>query len=478
MPSSPGGKTSFLSTKSPKFHYDVLALLLRDSIACKTATEHIPEDFFEDEGNLDIIFQALREFVFSYKSKPKKDEIKSIIEEEAKSVKLSDSKLQDILETLDDLWEHDDFTPSYVKDTLYDSIIIHKMTQAVDDIPSLLDKGDYDSIVSSVMKARSAIIEEGDMKEFWSDSEERMRRRSKAVTSRAVPTGFDGLDVLLNGGLPKGKIGMFVGSTGRGKSAVLVNCCAQAVLQGNDALFLTYELDTEDVMTRIDSHMTEIPLNELPLKKKTCLKRLKELSKQHDPGRLFVRYVPTKTETIDGVRSVLERLRVEEGFTPDVVYLDYFDLLRMVSTTRDSKKWDLLEENMEFLRGLAGEYNTAIWTASQTNRGGFSKELVDMDDLSGAYGKAFSLDLLITISQDKREKALELFRFYIAKSRLSQQGETFWVAPNFSNMRMRMLTENEVNQHSLVPTGSASMGPRKKKNPGRNVGYGVGSHIT
>lgn len=255
---------------------------------------------------------------------------------------------------------------------------------------------------------------------------------------------------------------MIMGGSGYGKSALLGQFALQASLAGYSTAYLTLELDADEVMKRNDSANTGIPVGEIAIANKKRVKRklfdlYKGLSDQgKKPGKYFVQYYPTKSIGIPQIEHYVQRLRDEQGVTLDALFVDYFDLLKMVGTY--TKKYEALEENCEILRGLGGMYDMGIWTASQVNRPGIGKETVDMDDMASSFGKVFPLDLLLTISQTKSEKDLKALRLHIAKSRLGPANEVVFVERDFSRMRFKALTADEAKRKGLYKEAQKGKG--------------------
>jgi hypothetical protein len=43
---------------------------------------------------------------------------------------------------------------------------------------------------------------------------------------------------------------------------------------------------------------------------------------------------------------------------------------------------------MKILRGMAGEYEIPVWTASQANRSALEEDVIDASKVSESYGKS------------------------------------------------------------------------------------------
>lgn len=442
-----------LALMDPAFKRDAFAYLTKDKIAAKSVVESIPDDFFEEDAEYDILFREFKEFVAKHGDRPRHHEFQDIIKDWAKSTGLSTADRAALLSAVESIWTHTNYTPSRVKDKLFEAVTVHHIYIAASQLPQYVDDGDYDGLLQAFARARVAGSDNAPLTEYWADTSERQKRRGSRE-KRRVTTGMDPLDDLTGGGVPPNSLSMIMGSSGHGKSALLMQLALSASQAGYKVGFITLELSQDQVMDRMDSNISGVPLDALPLKGKLITQKVvgKIKTVKTDtgkrPGQLFVQYYPTKSIGIHQIEDYLERLRHEQGVTLDVLFVDYFGLMKMTGDYKN--KWEALEENCELLRGVAGKYDMAVWTADQTNRGGLDKEKVDMDDIAGSFGKVFPLDLMINISQTKDEKAIKVFRLYIAKSRLGPADAQVWIEPDFAKMRFPCYSEDEAKKRGLV----------------------------
>lgn len=438
-----------LETFSAEFKRDCLAFLLKDAIAAKAVILSLPLDFFEYDPEYHTIYIAFREFIDKYKSRPSRHELVDLIKDQAEKDGIEEEDIKGTLKALQEVWDWSKFNPLYVKDKLYDAIKAHHVLQVARQIDEYVDEGDYDGLVEAMSKARFQGSEEPDLVEYWGDMQKRVKRvrRKKA---QYIPSGLSLVDAQIDGGLPKGNIAMVMGGSGFGKSAMLGQFALASSMAGFTTAYLTLELSADLLMSRCDSHNTGIPLSDITkIPSKKVKKKIKEAyhAGSVKPAPLYVQYFPTKSVGIHDIEAYVQRLREEKGITLDALFVDYFDLLRMVGDY--TKKYEALEENIEMLRGLAGQYDMAVWTASQVNRSGIGKDDVDMEDIAAGFGKVFPLDLLFTISQTKQERTKKVFRLTNAKSRLGPAGTVLWVEPDFSRMRFTAFDEDEAKTRGL-----------------------------
>jgi replicative DNA helicase len=139
-------------------------------------------------------------------------------------------------------------------------------------------------------------------------------------------------------------------------------------------------------------------------------------------GRLIIKEFPTNTASIYTLRSHIERLDVK-GFKPGLLVIDYADIMR------STRQYDSLRHELkliyEELRGLASERGIPIWTASQSNKEGSQSDIVDLSNMSEAYGKAQVADIVVGISRKSHEKSSGVGRLYVAKNRAGRDGLVF-----------------------------------------------------
>jgi archaellum biogenesis ATPase FlaH len=268
-------------------------------------------------------------------------------------------------------------------------------------------------------------------------------QRAIRVETKRIPTGWGPVDKVLNGGWERGTIATFIAPTGAGKSHFLVNAGAAAVEQGFNVVYITLEMADYKIGLRFDSYYSGIELNHIP----DHAAHVEEVAKEKVKGRLFIKEFPTKGATVQTIRSYLQRLQAIHNFTPDLVCIDYADLLRGAKGYAD-KRFEL-EGNYEELRAMGQEFKIAVLTADQTNRSGLDMEVVTIGQIGESYAKATVCDLIMTVSRTMEDKQANTGRLFIAKSRLGRDGMIFPFIMNPATVKVNMLAENTNMQEIL-----------------------------
>jgi replicative DNA helicase len=246
-----------------------------------------------------------------------------------------------------------------------------------------------------------------------------------------ITTGWKMMDQITGGGGGRSELGVVIAPTGVGKSMVLVHLGATALKAGMTVVHYTLELKDTVIANRYDSCITGIPLDELMDRKEEIRESLKSID-----GNLIVKEYPTKTATINTISAHITKLK-QQGITPDMIIVDYADLLR--SSTQRKEKREELEGIYEGLRAIMMEHNVVGWTASQTNRTGLNAEIITMQSISEAFNKCFVADLIFSVSRTAEDKQKNTGRIYIAKNRNGPDGLVYSIFMDTANIDIKIV---------------------------------------
>lgn len=305
---------------------------------------------------------------------------------------------------------------AYVKDKSLDFCRKQAFKDALEKAVDLIQTDKFESVVTLMKDAVSVGLPNTTGHDFFEDAEARFIKLNR----QACPTGIARLDEkdVLCGGLGRGEIGVVTANTGVGKSHWLVSVGSHAMRVGKNVLHYTFELTEHAVGLRYDSNLCEIPSNEIQDRKDEVLKKYSDM----DLGRLIIKEYPTGSASVISLRNHIEKLMLK-GFTPSVIIIDYADIMK-ATRSYDSLRHEL-KLIYEELRNLAMDLNIPIWTASQANRDSANADIVGLENMSEAYGKAMVADVVISISRKATEKATGEGRLFIAKNRAGKDGLVF-----------------------------------------------------
>jgi len=320
----------------------------------------------------------------------------------------------------------------FVKEKTHDFCKKQALQLALEESVKAIKEENYESVLSIMKDA----VYKGSPSTIGHDFFEDHEARFVLVDRATCPTGLKELDKkdVMNGGLGRGEIGIVVAPTGVGKSHWLVAMGAEALRRGKNVLHYTFELTETAVGIRYDSNLCKIPSSNIYENKEKVLKTYSE----KDLGRLIIKQYPTGTASVVTIRNHLEKLAMKD-FVPSIIVIDYADIMRS-TRTYDSLRHEL-KLVYEELRNLAMEMNIPIWTASQANREASKADIVGLENMSEAYGKAMVADVVISLSRKPLEKATGAGRLFVAKNRAGRDGIMFPIRIDTSMSTIEILSD-------------------------------------
>jgi len=284
----------------------------------------------------------------------------------------------------------------------------------------LLKAGDFDGIRFIVDNALKAGQDKNIGHEYVKDIEERYRENSRET----VPTPWDKINNLLQGGLGNGDFGLIFGNPGGGKSWSLVALGGHAVRLGYNVLHYTLELGEEYVGKRYDAFFTKIPVNKIDSQREKVEEIIPQL-----PGKLIIKEYPTGRASVSTIESHIAK-STSMGVKPDLVIIDYVDLLSSRKTNRERK--DEIDDIYTSTKGLARQLDIPIWSVSQVNRAGANDNVIQGDKAAGSYDKIMITDFCMSLSRKKEDKVNNTGRFHLMKNRYGMDGITFGIEADTS----------------------------------------------
>ena len=138
-----------------------------------------------------------------------------------------------------------------------------------------------------------------------------------------------------------------------------------------------------------------------------------KVRKLHPLRNLRVVERPTGSLTVQGLIGLLDNLESTEGFVPDMVVLDYADLMNVKTDDYRINLGELYKR----LRGLAIERNMAMVTATQLNRRALSMDRRGMASVAEDISKVFTCDAFLVYAQTELEAEMQVARLNLAAGR-------------------------------------------------------------
>ena len=418
------------------FQIKVLSSLLTHKEFLVNIHDIISEEYFENQAQKWAIKEVLN-YYDKYHTTPSLDILKVELQ------KVDNEVLQiSIKEQLKLAFVTSDDDLEYVQEEFTNFCKNQQLKKALMSSVDLLKAGDFDGIRFIVDNALKAGQDKNIGHEYAKDIESRYRENSRET----VPTPWPRINDLLQGGLGNGDFGLIFGNPGGGKSWSLVSLGGHAVKMGYTVLHYTLELGEDYVGKRYDAFFTKIPVNKVDSHKDKIAELIPQL-----PGKLIIKEYPTGKATISTIESHIAKA-TSMGSKPDLVIIDYVDLLASRKTNRERK--DEIDDIYTSTKGLARELDIPIWSVSQVNRAGANDNVIQGDKAAGSYDKIMITDFCMSLSRKKEDKVNNTGRFHLMKNRYGMDGLTFGIEADTSTGHFTVKDEYFEGEESetLAPT--------------------------
>ena len=321
----------------------------------------------------------------------------------------------------------------YINEHMLNFIRRQACVRAVLDSPDLIKTGNFPEVERRVVAAANAGADIMSMGlDYLGSAEERVNKRALREKERKLSTGIPELDDVTYGGIKTKQLGLCVGGTGRGKSLFLQWLAKVAIQLDKKVVYYTFELSDEDMADRFDSLFTHIKPSDLQGSEKEAWSKLSKYYSRFG-SNLIIKEYPEDEATVYDIKAHLMQLTAQ-GFKPDLVLVDYVDLLKPHRTYNDLNQEQTTV--IKALRGVAKGMGTRMWTACQLNRGGLQMETPDEGSIAGGISRLFTCDIAIFMAQTQEEREDEIMRFIISKNRNGRAGRTLKLDTDYEFLTM------------------------------------------
>lgn len=326
----------------------------------------------------------------------------------------------------------------------------------------LLEKGDYGPVEKLVKDAIQISLTKNMGTDYWEDPRARLMKLKE--NNGQVSTGWPTVDKKLYGGFKRGELNIWCAGSGGGKSLFLANQGLNFALAGLNVIYFTFELSEELVSMRIDSMVTGTATREIFKNLDDVEMKIKMMRKK--ASEIQVVYMPSGKNCND-LRSYLKEYQVKFGKKPDVILVDYLDLMMPLSVKVSPSDLYVKDKYVsEELRNLAMETQCVVVTASQLNRAAVEEIEFDHSHISGGLSKIQTADNVIGIFTSRAMRERGRYQIQFMKTRSSSGvGQKVELDFNIDTLRITDPGEEEAeasfNQMKSSPAANIVQGLKR-----------------
>jgi len=149
-----------------------------------------------------------------------------------------------------------------------------------------------------------------------------------------------------------------------------------------------------------------------PITRQSAIKAIEKFHRRcatsEDSTQLMVSVHPTNSASVRDIDSILTGWAVERDFVPDVIVVDYADILAPQSPRAEAR--DQINETWAALRRMSQEWHALVIVPTQANAASYSGKTQTMANFSNDKRKMAHVTGMLGLNQDEREKGEGIMR--------------------------------------------------------------------
>lgn len=429
----------------------ILRNLIQNEAFTRAVLPYIKEEYFNDLDEREA-FKQVRSFILKYNSRPTFEALRI----ELDSVKNLDEQTSKQIGVMIDQMEADtslppnypwllDTTEKFCQDrSLYLALV--ESVKIANNNAAGVSKGAIPGLLAEAL-AISFDPEVGH--DYTEDFDFRYEYYHK-IDAR-TPFDIELFNTATKGGVPTKTLNIILGGTGAGKSLFLCHFAASYLAQGKNVLYITLELAEEEIGKRIDANLMNITFDNLQSMSKDQYDASFEKLKSKTQGRLFIKEYPTASASVNNFNALLNELKLKKRFKPDVVVVDYLNICTSsrIKSGGDNS-YSYVKSIAEELRGFAVEHEIILWSATQTNRGGYGNSDAGLDNTADSFGLPATADFMFLIYAGDELNVLNQIMVKQLKSRYNDIAKLERFNVGVDKSKMRLYDVDDAGQYGAI----------------------------
>ncbi|HEY4658040.1 MAG TPA: DnaB-like helicase C-terminal domain-containing protein [Gemmatimonadaceae bacterium] len=428
----------------PEFQRALLRLCLDNEAFAVLVAKHLKPSFFETPA-LSWIFSTVQWYLTAYTRPP----TPFLVIDACR--RLDPALAAQYLPTVESVCTSAVVEEKYIGDKLTEFIKRNLVVDGVEKLRLLYNQGDIDATVRFFNERAEEIqgvnIGAVDRSFFFEEIDARTLRRAREASQGHLytfSTGVPDLDAVLNGGLSKGEMGIWVAYPKVGKSHMLQWLAYYAVRALRiPVLYVVLEGGREQAEDRFEAAFTYSTAMDLKHGNVDANRMRAIRDEYRELKDLLVIRGYTKdaawNASVTDVYAEIVDLRQRRGFRPRLIVIDYGDLLH----PREKQESEVRSQAAAFrdMKALCDrDEGYALWTASQAQRplkgaADNPDHIVRSSQIADCYEKVRCADFIGSLNRTGEEARTEKMRIFAELYRSAPAGRLIEVRTDFAHHR-------------------------------------------
>jgi KaiC/GvpD/RAD55 family RecA-like ATPase len=412
-----------------------------------------PEYFTERTEK--VLFQEISKYIETYNTLPTHESLiininqsNSYRENEIKNVFDILNEIKKDTETNHGQWLIDQ-TEKFCQDkAIYNAVL--ESVSILDDKTGTKVKGSIPELLS---RALAVTFDSHVGHDYIGDAESRYEYYHKS--EKRIPFDIEFFNKITKGGLPIKTLNIILAGTGVGKSLVMCHMASACLAAGLNVLYITLEMAEERIAERIDANLLNIDINDLMNIPKKDYDRKVDVLRNKTNGKLIIKEYPTASASTLHFKSLINELRLKRNFSPDIIFVDYLNICTSARLKHGANvnSYSYIKAIAEELRGLAVENEVPIFSATQTNRQGFSSTDIGLEDTSESFGLPATADMMFALISTEELEQMNQIMVKQLKNRYTDPNKNKRFVIGVDKSKMRLYDVDQSAQRNISDSG-------------------------
>jgi len=350
----------------------------------------IRREYF-DIPQLRNLFRLIYDNVLHYEKEMDKEDVFVAVDTEIRNRGFTEESAKDLYEEAKAVFRHKINNEQFIIDNFLEFAKTQELKDAVIKACDIIEENrPYEEIASVVEKALTVGAKADNGMDFSHLMNIQAILRKKYDPSKLIRTGFMDYDLALQGGMAPGEVHVIQAPPKTGKSTFGACVGANSVTRNKTVYHITLEIGVEEVLHKYSCRMSKLTYQEvLDIEPIIYQQRMEKFRRFQN--NLFVNYWTEGTVNTLGIRSWISRQRSKTGKNPDLIIIDYDDLL--LPTTGAKDMYEDAGQIYQDLKQLADYFKCPVLTFAQPKREAWYKydgkeSLILADELAHSAKKA------------------------------------------------------------------------------------------
>lgn len=411
----------------------VLKHSLEDEIYLNTIIDNLSYKFFK-QPDIQQIIKLIQALYKLNKRRPTRTELELYLKSD--QLKQSYDKCKQIINNIDtDLSEEQLYT--YTEKFLQEQSCFNTFLEVIDN-----KERNVQTIFEKFSKACNISINTELGHKYFEDLDIHIESLTKKDSK--IKSGWSWLDNKFGGGFQEDgrSLYIFAGQSNVGKSIFLSNVATNVLETGRKVLIVSLEMSEMIYCKRITSKLTGLPINHLKDHISTLKEKVSKFKMSSPTANLIIKEFPPNSITVSQLEGYIKKI-INKGFTPDIIILDYLNLLAGVGDSN----YDKVKHIAEDVRALSFKFTCPVVTATQLNRTGYNTtDAPGLENIGESYGLAATADGIVSIWRTEEDEEDDAIHIKVIKNRDGDNMSSTRLAIDYTTLTISENTDLNINR--------------------------------